>query len=232
MNDETKKIEVTNPDYKPEEEVVKEISFPQKVWKRLSTINVNEHTNDKGGLTYLSWAWAWGTLMENYPESKYEFDEPVMLENKTVEVWVKLIIKEDKEVTTRRMWLPVMDYKNKAIASPSTRDISDTRMRCLVKALAMFGLGHYLYAGEDLPKEADEIDYTMQIAEAIEAHQDTCIAIRDGINDGQLDMAVEAWDELDQDEKISLWVAPSKGGFFTTEERKIMKSPEWLDARQ
>ena len=52
------------------------------------------------------------------------------------------------------MWLPVMDYKNKAIASPDTRAVSDTRMRCLTKCLAMFGLGHYIYAGEDLPPDS------------------------------------------------------------------------------
>ena len=49
------------------------------------------------------------------------------------------------------MWLPVMDYKNQAIANPTARQISDTKMRCLVKCISMFGLGHYIYAGEDLP---------------------------------------------------------------------------------
>ena len=50
------------------------------------------------------------------------------------------------------MWLPVMDNRNKSIANPSSRDISDARMRCLVKAIAMHGLGAYIYAGEDLPQ--------------------------------------------------------------------------------
>jgi hypothetical protein len=49
------------------------------------------------------------------------------------------------------MWLPVMNYKNEAIANPDARAISDTKMRCLVKAFAVLGLGHYIYAGEDLP---------------------------------------------------------------------------------
>ena len=53
------------------------------------------------------------------------------------------------------MWLPVMDYKNKAIVTPDTRAVSDTRMRCLTKCLAMYGLGHYIYAGEDLPPSSD-----------------------------------------------------------------------------
>ena len=53
------------------------------------------------------------------------------------------------------MWLPVMDYKNNAIVSPDTRAVSDTRMRCLTKCLAMYGLGHYIYAGEDLPAQTE-----------------------------------------------------------------------------
>jgi len=56
------------------------------------------------------------------------------------------------------MWLPVMDYKNKAIAHPDSRAISDTRMRCLTKCLAMYGLGHYIYAGEDLPLSSDTVE--------------------------------------------------------------------------
>tara|TARA_R100000329_G_scaffold149657_1_gene140714 strand:- start:98 stop:562 length:465 start_codon:yes stop_codon:yes gene_type:complete len=54
------------------------------------------------------------------------------------------------------MWLPVMDYKNNAVENPSARQVSDTKMRCLVKCLAMFGLGHYIYAGEDLPNADEE----------------------------------------------------------------------------
>ena len=52
---------------------------------------------------------------------------------------------------THPMWLPVMDNRNKAVPNPTSRDISDARMRCLVKAIAMHGLGAYIYAGEDLP---------------------------------------------------------------------------------
>jgi len=50
------------------------------------------------------------------------------------------------------MWLPVMDYRHKAIANADSRSISDARMRCLTKCFALFGLGHYIYAGEDTPK--------------------------------------------------------------------------------
>lgn len=118
------------------------------VWKTLSSINVNDHTKQKGDLTYLSWAWAWSTLMEHYPDSSYTYSLPSFLENGTCEVNVSVTVKEK----THSMWLPVMDFRNKAVPNPTSRDISDARMRCLVKAIAMHGLGAYIYAGEDLPQ--------------------------------------------------------------------------------
>ena len=70
------------------------------------------------------------------------------LHNDTAEVNVAVTV----EGVTHAMWLPVMDNRNKSIVNPTTRDISDARMRCLVKCIAMFGLGIYIYAGEDLPE--------------------------------------------------------------------------------
>tara|TARA_R110000787_G_scaffold35625_1_gene91337 strand:- start:1688 stop:2236 length:549 start_codon:yes stop_codon:yes gene_type:complete len=122
-------------------------------WKTLSAIDVNKHTERKGNLTYLSWAWAWSTLMKHYPESSYTYSPPSFLENGTCEVSVSVTV----EGMTHAMWLPVMDNRNNSIADPSSRDISDARMRCLVKAIAMHGLGAYIYAGEDLP--AQELKY-------------------------------------------------------------------------
>ena len=120
----------------------------QSVWATLSAIDCSDHVEQKGKLTYLSWAWAWQKLMENYPDSTYEYAEPSSLENGTVEVSVSVTV----QGVTHSMWLPVMDNRNKSISNPTTRDISDARMRCLVKAIAMHGLGIYIYAGEDLPE--------------------------------------------------------------------------------
>lgn len=117
------------------------------VWTVLSAIDVSKHIEKKGQLSYLSWAYAWGVLMKHYPNASYAYFEPRIDESGTVEVEVELTIED----ITRRMWLPVMDHRNKAIVNPTSRDVSDARMRCLVKCIAMFGLGHYIYAGEDLP---------------------------------------------------------------------------------
>ena len=136
----------------------------ETIWKTLSAINVNDKTEKKGNLTYLSWAWAWGELMNHFPMATYTFTEweypngqsyvtkdILIYPDETCSVECELRIGE----LVRKMWLPVMDYKNNAIINPNARAISDTKMRCLVKCISMFGLGHYIYAGEDLPRSDD-----------------------------------------------------------------------------
>ena len=137
-----------------------------RVWADLSAINVNEHVQKKGQLSYLSWTWAWSTLMSKYPESYYVFND-CNQEDGSVMVECVLTIHEGEEVATRTMWLPVMDHRNKAIMNPNARDISDARMRCLVKCMAMFGLGFYIYAGEDIPTaEKEELNQPIDKAQS------------------------------------------------------------------
>ena len=115
---------------------------------KLSRIDVSKHVEKKGQLSYLSWAWAWGVLMEHYPDANYTFAENEIHLDGSVTVHCSLTV----DGITRAMWLPVMDNRNNSIQNPTSRAISDQKMRCLVKAIAMHGLGHYIYAGEDLPK--------------------------------------------------------------------------------
>lgn len=135
----------------------------------LSNVNVNDKTEKKNGLTYLSWAWAWAEVMKRYPKSAYEILPWEYDEKLGYMCWTSVTIEGDK----RLMWLPVMDGANRAMkADPYTYtvksygklveksveaatmfDINKTIMRCLVKNLAMFGLGLYIYAGEDLPED-------------------------------------------------------------------------------
>jgi len=118
----------------------------QAIWENLRTVDVSGMVEQKMGLTYLSWAHAWGALMEEYPQATYEFHPHEVDERGYVEIWCTVKIGE----CSRTMWLPVMNNRNQAIAGPDARAISDTRMRCLVKCLAMFGLGHKIYCGEDV----------------------------------------------------------------------------------
>jgi hypothetical protein len=124
------------------------------IWKTLKKINVSEHTEKKGPrkLTYLSWTWAYSTMMDNFPSFRFRFDANEVHPDSTVTVHVACTIGN----VTQTMWLPVMDNASKVMASqmsPTSRDISDTKMRCLVKCMALFGLGLYIFAGEDLPED-------------------------------------------------------------------------------
>lgn len=115
-------------------------------YKELRTINVNSHTEKKGQLTYLSWAWAVDTLLQHDPSAVWEFPEPRYF-GETVMVFCNVTAFGK----TMKMQLPVMDNRNQAISNPDSRKISDATMRCLAKCIACFGIGLYIYAGEDLP---------------------------------------------------------------------------------
>lgn len=139
----------------------KKQSLQRRAWDLLSKINVNDKTETKGSgkfaLKYLSWAWAWGVLMEHFPESYYEIHQDRILPDGSVMVSVTLTIKDGDEQFVRFMWLPVMNHLNNAIKNPSATDINKAVMRCLAKAIAMCGLGHYIYAGDDLPVDEDNL---------------------------------------------------------------------------
>jgi hypothetical protein len=124
----------------------------------LLKVNVNDHTEKKNGLTYLSWAWAWAKVLEVDPSANYEvkffkhtagMELPYMDLGGSCFVWVTVYV-FGKSMTVQ---LPVLDYRNKCIPAPNAFDINTSIMRCLVKGIAMHGLGLYIYAGEDLPMQ-------------------------------------------------------------------------------
>jgi hypothetical protein len=134
------------------------------VFERLSAINVNDHVEKKSNLTYLSWAWAWSKTKTECPDATYKIGETTYDDALGFMCHTTVTI----EGETLEMWLPVMDganksmkknaysyssrYGDKTVDAATTFDINKTIMRCLVKNLAMFGLGIYIYAGEDLPE--------------------------------------------------------------------------------
>ena len=159
----------------------------KKLFEELYSIDVNKKVEKKNGLSYLSWAWAWAEFVKRCPDAKYEiktFDgKPYLFDEKLgYMVFTSITVGND----TKEMWLPVMDNANKSMKDhpykylvrrwndqkrsyetyektcepASMFDINKTIMRCLVKNISMFGLGLYIYAGEDLPeqKESNEID--------------------------------------------------------------------------
>ena len=131
----------------------------KSVFETLNAINVNEHTEKKGNLTYLSWAWAWQKIKENYPDAFYTIYENAdglfyHTDGKTA--WVKTGV--TIEGIEHIEYLPVMDYKNNSISLEklTSTDVNKTIQRSLTKACARHGLGLYIYAGEDLPNPEQE----------------------------------------------------------------------------
>ena len=147
------------------------MSFPQEVWKTLSAVNVNDKVEKKNRFTYLSWVWAWQILMEHYPESSFEMHPEKFFPDGTAEVGVTVTVRKDEQAISRYMWLPVINNQNQPTKNPNSFDINKNKMRCLVKCLGMFGLGLYIYAGEDLPEAEknppfDLAAYEKAVAEA------------------------------------------------------------------
>lgn len=156
----------------------------ENVFTELNSVNVNEHVEKKNtgktSLSYLSWCWALQEVLKRYPDATWEvkmFDgKPYIYDDKTgYMVFTSVTING----TTREMWLPVMDGRNDSMLDHPVQhvkvdnwgkekkwtteaatmfDINKTIMRCLTKNLAAFGLGLYIYAGEDLPENPDEED--------------------------------------------------------------------------
>lgn len=142
---------------------------------KLAAIDVGNHIEKKGNLSYLSWAWAVDRLLREDPAANWEFHEPKYFGD-TVMVGVT-VTAFSKPIT---MQLPVMDNKNNAIKSPDARKISDSQMRCLVKAIACHGLGLYIYAGEDVP--ADDRDPLLVFEEQhLQALRDAAIVGQDAL---------------------------------------------------
>jgi len=96
----------------------------ESVWKTLSAINVNDNTEQKGEYTYLSWTWAWATLMEHYPESTYEFLPNEIHPDNSVTTYCTVTV----EGRSHTMWLAVMNFGMKANKTPSCTDIANTQM--------------------------------------------------------------------------------------------------------
>ena len=143
-------------------------------FQQLYSLNVNEYVEKKDNLSYLSWAYAWAEFKKVYPDATYEIekDEHGRCYFGDDDIGYMLYTSVTAGGLTHNMWLPVMDNNNKSmkrnqytyttrkgdktVEAVSMFDINKAVMRCLVKNLAMFGLGLYIYAGEDLPEDIVE----------------------------------------------------------------------------
>ena len=140
----------------------------------LYSLNVNQYVEKKNGLSYLSWSYAWAEFKKIYPDATYRVkkDDDGRCYFGDDDIGYMVYTTVTVGGIAYEMWLPVMDANNKAMKRApykySTRsgektveamtafDVNKSVMRCLVKNLAMFGLGLYIYAGEDLPEDIKE----------------------------------------------------------------------------
>ena len=194
----------------------------KSVFETLSAINVNDKVEKKNGLTYLSWAWAWGEVKKVYPSASYRIIRDlntgeIYTYSKTLGYMVMTEVEIEGEAL--EMWLPVMDGANKPMKSESYTyqstkwengrkvsidktvdaadmfDINKTLMRCLTKNLAMFGLGHYIFAGEDLPEVEPVVSAPVKSAPSVK---------EDAQAKKQLKKGTEDWD------KVVKWLGENK----------------------
>lgn len=135
------------------------MSKTNSIYKTLSTINVRDKVEKKGGLDYLSWANAWHMLKQNYPNAQriiYEHDHTgfnFFTDGKTAWVKVGIVVDDIEHIDM----LPVMDFRNNAISVDkiTSTDVNKTIQRATTKAIAMHGLGLSLWTGEDVPQEEE-----------------------------------------------------------------------------
>ena len=179
------------------------------MFNALSNLDLSDKCEKRESLTYLSWANAWSEFKSAYPSATYRilkneeglpyFSDP----NLGIMVFTEVTVDD----VTHQMWLPVMDSKNKAmklepytysvwnnfkkafeektVQGASMFDINKTLMRCLVKNLAMFGLGLYIFQGDDLPeKSADDTTSSapQQTVRPVQQPVDPLAPIKNAIN--------------------------------------------------
>jgi hypothetical protein len=163
----------------------------------LLKLNVNEHTEKKGNLTYLSWAWAWAEALKADPAASFKVEMFGMVGDKcyidingTAMVFVTVTM-FGKPMTCQ---LPVMDHRNKPITNPDAFAVNTAIMRCMTKALSLHGLGLYIYAGEDLPESDTSL---------IDKITD---AIRDLHSKGDMAGMYGEWESIaDNEVRLSVW---------------------------
>jgi hypothetical protein len=176
----------------------------------LRKVNVNEHIEKKNGLSYLSWAWAVDQLLQLDNAATWSYGEPTKF-GETLMVFCT-VEAFGKKMTAQ---LPVMDYRNKAIPNPDAMSVNTAMQRCLAKAIALHGIGLYIYSGEDVPEEdvvkkpeavtplagakdgisKEDLDILHELAESFTKY----------VGAGTLDPAKEIWASLDNDQKAALW---------------------------
>lgn len=163
------------------------------VFETLCQVDVNEYVKEKNGLSYLAWTFAWQEVKKRYPDATYKiwkdeknrpyvYDEKlgymcfteVTIQGETLEMWLPVMDGANKAQKSESYTYQVKDwnaskaqnknvFKTKSVEAATMFDINTTIMRCLVKNIGMFGLGHYIYAGESIPPSLIDLDELVEV---------------------------------------------------------------------
>ena len=143
-------------------------------FSKLNSINCNDKTEKKNGLTYLAWSYAWGEVKKLFPDATYTIYENAQgwfyhTDGNTCWVKTGVTINGIEHIE----YLPVMDFKNRSIPveQVTSFDVNKAIQRSLTKAVARHGLGLYIYAGEDLPDEGEQQEVQSQPSKAVIARR-------------------------------------------------------------
>ena len=137
------------------EEAPSSLTF-KDIWSIASKMPCGDYVKKKNGLDYLSWSDSWALTMSQFPQATFAFADNDVHPDGSQSVVCSVEI----DGNVRSMWLPITNYSNKVIMNPNGRDINDTKMRCLVKTLSLFGVGFHIYQGKIQPEDTfnDDLD--------------------------------------------------------------------------
>lgn len=192
-------------------------------YHRLRAVNVSDRTEKKNGMTYLSWAYAVDQLLQEDPAAVWEYPAPAMY-GETMMVFCA-VTAFAKTMTAQ---LPVMDHRNKPVANPDSFAVNTAMQRCLVKAIALHGLGLYIYAGEDLPGDAANAEHEpaavsqQKVADAVASIK--AILAKDIDEDAQCSEIFDAHLLLTRDTNLYIAVADALVA------QKILTKAQWKAA--
>lgn len=180
----------------------------------LAQVDCSKHTEKKGGFTYLSWPFAVSELLKRHPDATWDVVEyggkPYM--ETPAGCFVKVSVTANG--VTRSQVHPILNNNNKTVAQPDAFQVNTSIQRALVKAIALHGLGLYIYAGEDLPDKPDEppVFPSADMRRAyVEGLSGFCAA-NDPMGTRQL------WDEMTNEQREDIWDA------FSASERRNIKA--------
>lgn len=169
----------------------------KSVFETLNGVDVSEKTKEKNSLTYLPWITAWSEVKKRYPDATYKIEPQVMDDFGNTRFWhddgktgwVEVSVTIDG--LTHTEVLAIMDFKNKSIPVDqiTSVDANKSMKRCLVKAIAMHGLGAYIYSGEEIPEEISKIQ---ELQDDVTALAKKKSALSDGAKEKCIDLCKKA----------------------------------------